>query len=335
MSKIQLTIEVVRSNIKSLSSLAARSAEEIAHVLRQHYSSVTVTNVDTVDDLNALARRKPDVVFAGIYYVLDHENHDAKVWLADILEQHGIAYTGSGKLANRLSINKHLAKQRLTEMSINTAAFKLMRRDSIDPVEKGALQFPLFVKPSDTSGGKGVDDLSIVHTHELLKKKVSTIFETIQADALVEEYLTGREFTVALIGTGGNNFTAMPLELMTAANESGERIRSRAVRAADDEKLIAVADPIERAIIGNFAIEAFRAIGGAVYGRVDIRYNDHAQPFFLEANHIPSLLEINSSFFAAYNMTFNKNYEAMILAIVQLALNQERTIPRRIVLPNL
>jgi D-alanine-D-alanine ligase len=325
MSKLPLTIEVVRSNFKHISSMSEESARDIVALLSQHYSHVVMTNVDTLADLQALTARKPDLVFAGIYFVIDEANNNAKVWLADELEKHGIAYTGPGKHANRLSLNKHLAKQRLLEQGIRTAAFKLFRREDTDTIHEGSLQFPLFVKPSNKSGGQGVDEYSIVYTTEQLKNKVNYIHTIHLTDALVEEYLPGREFSIAVIGNHDGSTLAMPLELVAAEDSNGDRIRSHVVKSSNTEDMNEIPNLIERATLEKFAVDAFHALGGVGYGRVDIRFNALGLPFFLEANHIPSLIQIDSSFLIAYRNTTGRDYESMVLHIVRLALERDYT----------
>lgn len=323
MPKLPLRIEVVRSSFKHISSMSEKSARDIVALLSQHYSDVIMTNVDKPADLERLIDRKPNLVFAGIYAVRDTSQNNTAVWLTDELEKSGIAYTGSGKLANKLSLNKHLAKQRMTENGIHTAAFMLVGLNDTDEVHEGTLRFPLFVKPNNKSGGQGIDEQSIVYTTEQLQNKVRSIHEQDKADALVEEYLSGREFSIAVINGPDDSIVAMPLELVASKDSNGDRIRSQAVKSSDSEDTNYIDDATERLLVGNFAIEAFRSLGGSGYGRIDVRFNAHGVPHFLESNHIPSLFKVDSAFLRAYEMTFGEDYEAMVLRIVKLALNKE------------
>jgi len=326
MPKIILRIEVVRSTSKFISSMSEQSARDIVQTLQKHYSDVVMTNVDTISDMHALLARKPDLVFAGIYFIRDEANGGEKVWLADALEANGIAYTGSGKHANRLSLNKHLAKERMVERGVRTASFMLAGRDDTAAIDEGALSFPLFVKPSNKSGGQGVDEFSIVHTTAQLQDKVQSIHREDSTDALVEEYLSGREFSISIIG-GADGFIAMPLELVAEKDSNGDRIRSQAVKTSDSEDMNEITDPIEHLLLETIAIEAFQALGGIGYGRIDIRFDGHGVPYFLEANHIPSLIQKDSSFLRAYEMTLGGSYEDMILHIVKLSLGAKVAQP--------
>ena len=329
MPKITLRIEVVRSSNKSLSSMGEVSARDIVTTLSRHYSDVVMTNVDTVQDLEALLARKPGLVFAGIYFVRDESRGGEKVWLTDALEQHGIAYTGSGQQANRLSLNKDLAKQRVSEHGVRTASFKLAACNDVMAISAGDLLFPLFVKPSNKNGRQGVDTFSVVHTIAQLQKKVHSIHADYKADALVEEYLSGREFTVAVLGDLDNGFIAMPFELIAAKDSNGDRIRSNILGTSDADDMLAIADSHEQLLLKTLAIDAFRALGGIGYGRIDIRFNELGEAFFLEANHIPSLNRAHSTFPKAYDITFGLNYEALIMHIAKLGIEHRATTPIR------
>lgn len=327
MPKQTLRIEVVRSTSKHISSMSERSARDIVATLQNYYTDVVLTNVDTVDALYALVARKPDLVFAGLYHLIDPAT-EAKIWLADELEKHGIRYTGSGKHANRLSLNKHLAKQRMIESGVNTAAFRFAPRGEEFILKDNELRYPLFVKPTNKSGGQGVDEFSVIREPQQLYGKINFIHDRHHADALVEEYLSGREFSVGVLGDPSAEIIAMPLELVAAKDSNGDRIRSKAVKTSDSEDMNEITNPAERREIGDFAIKAFRALGGTGYGRIDIRLNDEGVPYFLEANHIPSLIQADSSFLRAYELTTGGTYESMILKIVDLALERSAAIDR-------
>lgn len=304
--------------------MSAVSASDIATTLAMRYSDVIVTHVDTIEDLQALVARQPDLVFAGLYYVTN-ETTGEKVWLADELEKNAIAYTGSGKYANRLSLNKHLAKQRMIESSIATAPFTLSRLEDTNDRNEDGLSFPLFVKPNNKSGGQGVDEFSLVRSVKALQTKVRSVKANSNTDVLIEEYLSGREFSVGVL-EDEQGFIAMPLELVADKDRNGDRIRSRAIKVADAEDMRVITDLDERRQIGDFAVDAFKALGGRGYGRVDVRLNTEGIPYFLEANHIPSLIKTDSSFLRAYETTTDHDYESMIMHIVQLALDIHTTV---------
>lgn len=318
-----LRIEIVRSSSKKISSLSEKSAFEIIELLGRHYSDVVTTNVDSVRDMEALIERKPDLVFTGIYYVTD-ETTGAKVWLSAELEKHGIAHTGSDKFANRLSLNKNLAKEQLQRHGIKTAAFKLASRQSIEPFSEAGLRFPLFVKPNNKSGGQGIDEFSIVRTPSQLKSKIESIHTRHHTDALVEEYLEGREFSIAIISSRRTNqLIAMPIEIVATKDSNGERMLGNVIKNSNIETSFAVDDETEHQNLSAFAIDAFRALGGRNYGRIDVRLDSNGVIHFLEANLIPGLIGDDNYFPKAYRLNLGLQHEQMLIHIVQLALNHE------------
>ena len=66
-------IEIVRSSaLKGLNTMSRKSAEAIASSLSDHCAQVIVTVINSIEDLNELAMRKPDLVFLGIKYLPLH-----------------------------------------------------------------------------------------------------------------------------------------------------------------------------------------------------------------------------------------------------------------------
>ncbi|HEY8886678.1 MAG TPA: hypothetical protein VIM31_04245 [Candidatus Microsaccharimonas sp.] len=326
MPKLPLRIEVIRSNIKALSSMSLESADAIAETLLKHYSDVTVTNVDTELDLIALIARKPDLAFLGMNFVRTNDELNAKIWVSDMLEKNGIRHTGSGKFSHRLGLNKHLAKQRMIESGLQTSPFQIIRRENEEVINEGKLTFPLFVKPSNKGGGQGIDEFSVVRTVEELRTKVASIHERHHADALVEEFLVGREFSIAVIANHhSQKLTAMPIELVASIDSNGERMLSKIVKSSNAESVIAVTDQIERSRLQAFAINVFHALGARDYGRIDVRFDKFGVPHFLEANLIPSLIDGYGSFPKAYEMNLGLDYETMVMQIVRLALDRSES----------
>jgi D-alanine-D-alanine ligase len=304
--------------------MSEESATQIVATLKKHYTDVTMHNIDNVTDLNALVARKPDVAFLGIQYVHDDTELAAKVWLSDVLHKNGIRYTGSTKLAHRLGLNKHLAKQRVIESGLQTSPFTIVRIEDEKVLNEGKLTYPLFVKPSNKGGGQGIDEFSIVHNLEQLQTKIAMIHNDCLTDALVEEYLVGREFSVAVIAdqkTG--KLTAMPIELVAGKDVNGDRMLSRTVKSSNTEVVLAVLDPSDRLKLTTFAVDVFKSLGARDYGRIDIRFDKYGVPQFLEVNLIPSLIDGYGSFPKAYEMNLGLSYDDLLIQIIRLAMGRK------------
>jgi D-alanine-D-alanine ligase len=188
------------------------------------------------------------------------------------------------------------------------------------------LKFPLFVKPTSMGGGEGVDKNSVVHNFADLRTKSTALATDLASDSLVEEYLSGREFSVAILEAKlTNEPLAMPLEIVTASNSRGDRILSQAVKADNHESVLPVTDPLIRAKLTTMAMDVFFALGATGYGRIDIRLDSHGVPHFLEANLIPSLIDTYGNFPKACILNIGLGYDDMLLRIVDLGFaNQPR-----------
>lgn len=327
--KINRHIEIVRSSIACLSSLSQNSCDAIYVTLSKHYKSVGVSIVNNPVDLEKLVALQPDLVFLGMKFVPAYKLEDVhegdKIWLAEYLDKEGIAYTGSNHFAHELELNKALAKARVQSFGLKTARYFEVRQNRL-PNRAELLKFPLFVKPANRGGGLGIDSNSVVHNFEQLKNKVRFITTKFMSNSLVEEYLPGREFSVAILRRANSQeYSAMPIELLAPADKNGNCILSAEVKSADTESFEAVIDKDTTIILNQLALDVFHALGARDYGRIDIRFDKHGVPHFLEANLIPSLIENYGNFPKACFVNLQMDYEDMLLHIVELGFSRLST----------
>jgi len=141
---------------------------------------------------------KPDIVF-NIAEGRDGPNRESHV--PAMLEMLGIPYTGSDPMTLSLCLDKGRAKEILSFYKVSTPRFQVVSSIS----ERIKLKiFPLIVKPLHEGSSKGVKNDALVFSPSELKKKVEKIIVQYHQPALVEEYLNGREFTVAVMGNNGD-----------------------------------------------------------------------------------------------------------------------------------
>lgn len=319
MKKIQKHIEIVRSGIPALSSLSQESCDALYTVLAKHYAVVGVSTVNTAADLEMLVSMNPDLVFTGVKFVPDLQHKKAKVWVSEYLEAHNIQHIGSPKSAIELELNKPLAKQQMLDNGVKTSPFIIIKDGDIRDLCSFPLQFPVFIKPACLGGGEGINSSSVVRNSIDLVKQINWLHRECPVDILVEQYLPGREFSVAVLeNEHSGQLTCMPIELVAPGNTLGDRILSEAVKSANAEVVLAVTELQVRADVIDTAARVFKALGARDYGRIDIRLDDSGTPYFLEANLIPSLIDGYGSFPKACALNVNLNYEAMILRIVNL-----------------
>ncbi len=288
-------------------------------ILSERYRDVSITQIGTRRDLEQLAVRRPDLVFSGVKYV-SFGGRD--LWLNDFLDLHGIAYLASGKAALDNEHDKVRAKRIMQVANVATAEYFSTAPGEHPTAESIPLAFPVFVKPVDGGDSRGVDADSVVHNIEDFRRKVLDIHETHSSRALVETYLSGREYSVGILEDVSNGtLRAMPIEIIAAPNRNGDRVLDFDIKKRDAETVEPVTDPTVHAQLCNLAKAAFRALHGKSFGRIDVKMSHDDVPHFIEANLMPGLRK--GYFYRSCVLNLDMSYEEMILAIADNGLTAE------------
>ncbi|MEP7176035.1 MAG: D-alanine--D-alanine ligase, partial [Gemmatimonadales bacterium] len=140
---------------------------------------------------------RPDFVFniAEGLYGPNREGH-----VPAICEFLGVPCHASDPLTLGLALDKRRAKEVMSYHGVPTAPFVLAKSPA--DARNVQLPFPLFVKPAFEGSGKGVSVRSLCKTRSQLVKQVSKLLATYAEPVLIETYLPGPEFTVAVLGNG-------------------------------------------------------------------------------------------------------------------------------------
>ncbi|MEX2697463.1 D-alanine--D-alanine ligase family protein [Rhizobium mongolense] len=230
-----------------------------------------------------------------------------------MLELAGVPYTGSSPLGHGLAHDKIITKRLIRDRGLPTPNFRVMRRGT---ESTGDLRFPVVVKPRKESTSRG---LQLVHEPARLRQAVEVIVTQYSQDALVEEYIEGREISVALLGNE-------ELELLPLVEQEFEDRETR-LMTWEDKMHMAVAAPqkICPAQIGSrlatmlrdMSVATFRACQCRDFGRVDFRIDRTGQPFVLEANSMPSFDMRDSYMLAA--TTAGHSFSSLVNHILDVA----------------
>lgn len=315
--KSNKTIEIV--TVPKLADLAAHQKNVgitldeklILEILSRSYQNVIITEINTQNDLEKLATRKPDLVLSGVKY-FDFDGKD--MWLNDYLDRFDIAYMASSRNALDRESDKSRAKEFMQKAGVATAQYFTTAPGEHPTEDSIPIAFPLFVKPVSGGDSRGVDASSIVNDFSSFIAKVSEIHNSQQSRCLVETYLSGKEFSVGIFEDSSNgNLTAMPIEIIAEENINGDRILDFEIKKNDSEKVVAVTDMSIHKQLSDLAKAAFRALNGKSLGRIDIMMNHEHAPHFIEANLMPGLRK--GYFYRACLLNLNMSYEQMILKI--------------------
>ncbi|MFZ2631207.1 MAG: D-alanine--D-alanine ligase [Desulfosalsimonadaceae bacterium] len=212
-----------------------------------------------------------------------------------ILDLYRIPYTFSDPVVMGLTLHKGMTKHVVRGHGFPTPDFMVV--ESSADAKKIDFAPPYFVKPVAEGTGKGISGRSIVDRRDRLAGVCEKLIDTFRQPALVEQYLSGREFTTGIVGTGRDARVLGTMEVILLPNaEKGvysydnkdkyeDRVLYRLVTAAEDPSVQAA----EAVALGTW-----RALGCRDGGRTDLRCDDAGNPYFLEVNPLAGLNPVHS-----------------------------------------
>ncbi len=283
-----------------------------------------------VDDLGVVRRTladwKPHVAFN-----LLEEFHGIAIYdhhVVSYLELMRQPYTGCNPRGLMIAHDKALTKKILTYHRIATPRF------SVFPVNKRPkrlrrLSFPLLVKSTIEDASWGISQASIVTSHEAMVDRVEYIHKEVMSDAIVEEYIDGRELYVGVLGNQRLAtfpawemvFSKMPdhvAKIATAKvkwDEAYQKKHGIETRAARD------LPPGVDQRMAKLSKRVYRTLSLSGYARMDFRLAPNGRIYVLEANPNPNLEygeDLAESAHAA-----GLSYEGLLQRILNLGLRHQ------------
>lgn len=205
-----------------------------------------------------------------------------------LLEAYDIPYVFSDALTLAVTLDKSMAKRVVRDCGIPTPDFAVI--ECMADLRHVKLSFPLFLKPIAEGSGKGVNAKSKVDDAGALKRVAAELLTRFQQPVLAETFLSGREFTVGILGTGENAGVLGVSEIVPKEAWVGHGYGFENKDGNWQEKVdIVAADPASRAAAGDVALRAWRALRCRDGGRVDIRNDANGRPNFIEVNPVAGL----------------------------------------------
>jgi len=234
-------------------------------------------------------------------------------------------YTGCNPRGMMLSRDKVLTKQVLAWHRIATPAFHLFPFGKRFQAPR-KLSYPLFVKSATEDASLGISQASRVDDLASLKERVGFTHEHVQTDALVEEYIDGRELYIGVLGN--SRLTTLPaweVDFGTLGDVQA-RIATRKVKWDRKYQLkhgIATGkakdlSKEQEQQLSRIAKRIYRALHMTGFARMDFRMRDDGKIYLLEANANPDLSYGED--FAESAASIGMNYSALITRIVNLGL---------------
>jgi len=272
-------------------------------------------------DENAFEKFKklrPDLVF-NVAECANGISREAQIpAMLDMLQ---IPYTGSDPLTLATCLDKARTKEVLSYYKIPTAKFLLV--ETISDLNDFDLRFPVIVKPVAEGSGKGIFNSSILHSSDKLTEYLTNNLQTYNQPFLVEEFLPGREFTVAIIGNGEDtevlpiveiNLSELPKELAPIYSYEAKWIVDTRDNPLNIFSCPAQIDTELQKKIKNIALRTYKVLRCRDWSRIDIRLDAKGEPNIIEINPLPGILPDpkDNSCFPKAARTSGLSYEEMI-----------------------
>ena len=308
-----------------------KTIEAIGRAIMSHGHAITYFKIDeSIYETLKVHKSKIDLVFNLSEGISGGADREAQIPM--VCEILGIPHTGPTPLSAALILHKSRAKEIWRANGVKTADSQLFI-SATDSLKK-SLTYPLIVKPSNEGSGIGIKSNSIVKNAKELKAAVAKIITQYQA-ALVETYLPGREFTVALVGNDDSVVTLPIVEINFAAFPKGvppiDSYDAKFIYGAtgmidmhSTEFCPAITPPKLAKAINDLAIRAYQTIGCLDFGRVDIRLDAKGVPHVIEINHPPGLMSdpFESSFFVIAGRAAGLDFPTLIGKIIDSAVKR-------------
>lgn len=244
--------------------------------------------------------------------------------VAALLELYGSRFTGSPPMALGLALDKGMAKDILKSRGIPTPNYAVMDR-APETLPEG-LEFPLIVKPLREDASVGIDSNAVVSSLDALRGRVEFILKNHFQPAIVEEYIDGREFNIAVLGNGADKKALPPSEILFVDFPEGKpRICCYEAKWVEESPFFRKTVPscpadVPEALreeLQAVALQAYGIIGCRDYARVDMRLSRDGKIKVLEVNPNPDIS--SDAGFARAAKAYGLEYPDLVAAIVNAA----------------
>jgi D-alanine-D-alanine ligase len=305
-----------------------RTEYDVSSSLRAMGHEVRVLGMgDNLAELrNVITDWRPDISFNLLEEFQGIVTYDQHV--VAFLELMRQPYTGCNPRGMMISRDKALSKQILAYHRIPTARFALLPRQRRFNVPR-RLAFPLFVKSATEDASLGISQASIVHDAQKLRERVEFIHEQTSSDALVEEYIEGREIYIGV--TGNERLTTFPLwelnfgtlpavmaGIATRKVKWDRKYQRKHGIGTGPARDVPDGLPLR---VAQLARRIYRALFLSGYARIDLRLRPDGSVVVLEANANPNLAQTED--LATSALSSGVGYDELLERILRLGLTYE------------
>jgi D-alanine-D-alanine ligase len=272
--------------------------------------------------INNILRQQVDIVFNIAEGLGNYRSREAQV--PAILEMLDIPYSGSDPQCLAICLDKPLSKKLVSAAGIRTPTWHVINNNhELNEITEDDILFPVFIKPTHEGSSMGIDSVSKINDLTELEKKVVNMLERYQQPVLVEEFISGDDITVGIIGNSPPKI--MGIMRVMPRKRSSQFVYSLEIKR-NWEHLVEYECPAklgERVLekIEDYSLEVYQILGCRDFARIDFKLGPGVEPYFLEINPLPGLNPNSGDLpIMAYKMGWT--YEELIATVLNAAMGR-------------
>ncbi|WP_010650711.1 D-alanine--D-alanine ligase [Oceanobacillus massiliensis] len=311
-----MKIAVLYGGISGEREVSLSSGQGIINALKDKGHEVLGIDFNP-NDLSNIVNLNVDLVYIGLHGKFGEDGR-----IQGLLDMLGLPYVGSGVLASALAMDKAKAKQVFKMNDIPLAKSEVYAVTPANNTEQiaekisQAFQPPFVIKPNKEGSTLG---LTIVRDAEQIADAVHNAAAS-DDTILVEEFIKGRELTVAVMGQKGEE-EALPIIEIIPRNGFYD-YESKYAPGGSEHIVPAVIDEETTSKIKSYAVLAHQSLGCEVYSRVDFILTEENLPVILEVNTLPGMTP--TSLFPDAAKSIGIDYGEMIEKFVSLTMENRK-----------
>jgi len=301
---------------------AADTIVAVQRVLQERHEVVMIDAAG--DAYRTLQQNAPDIVFNMAEGI---SGPCREGYIPSILEHLKIPYTASDPLTLNICLDKSRTKEILAYHGLPISRFRVVTDHDFS---FNSLHYPLMVKPLYEGSSIGIRNNSLVQSRREMRDRVLWLLKEYNEPALVEEFLPGREFTVAILGNGNEArvlpiveilFDSLPPGVNPIYSYEAKWVWDRSSNPLKIFECPARLSPELQSEIESICLRAYGILRCRDWCRIDIRLDASGRPHILEINPLPGILpnpEDNSCFPKAARAA-GMSYRQLIHAVLDIA----------------
>jgi D-alanine-D-alanine ligase len=286
----------------------------------------SVIPIEADESAYAKLKKNRERIDLAFNYSLGMYGLDRYAQLPAILEMLQIPYTGPRPMTEAIILNKARMKEVIYAHYIPTLPFQHF--NTPDEKLKRSLHYPLIVKPVSQGSSAGITNDSVVWTEVRLREQLEHIMGLFNNSALVEPFITGREFSIPMLGNPPKFLPFIEADHSTLPDEyypmDSLEVKWILEEEGDSSHLVCPAQPSQKLQrrMENICRRAWDALELRDFCRIDVRCDSEGKPFILDVNSPPGFIppEVSTtSYFPLAAREAGMNYEALLRKLFDIA----------------